>query len=33
VGAAMFVGIGTLVVALAAARAAKAAELAGERSS
>jgi undecaprenyl-diphosphatase len=33
VGAAMLVGIGTLVVALAAARAAKAAELAGERSS
>jgi len=33
VGAAMLVGIGTLVVALAAARAAKAAELAGERAS
>ncbi len=33
VGAAMLVGIGTLVVALAAARAAKAAELAEERSS
>ena len=33
VGAAMLVGIGTLVVALAAARAAKAAELAGERTS
>src|SRR5690242_9054241 len=33
VGAAMLVGIGTLVVALAAARASKAAELAGERAS
>jgi undecaprenyl-diphosphatase len=33
VGAAMLVGIGTLVVALAAARAAKAAQLAGERAS
>ncbi len=33
VGAALLVGIGTLMVALAAARAAKAAELAGERSS
>jgi undecaprenyl-diphosphatase len=33
VGAAMLVGIGTLMVALAAARAAKAAELAGERAS
>jgi len=33
VGAAMLVGIGTLVVALAAARAAKAAKLAGERAS
>jgi undecaprenyl-diphosphatase len=33
VGAAMLVGIGTLVVALAAARAAKAAQLAGERTS
>ena len=33
VGAAMLVGIGTLVVSLAAARASKAAELAGERRS
>ena len=33
VGAALLVGIGTLVVALAAARASKAAELAGERAS
>jgi membrane-associated phospholipid phosphatase len=33
VGAAALVGIGTLVVAVAAARAAKAAELAGERPS